>query len=98
MQSKLSIIVGLIQKMSALGEKHQKVLQALLRRVCMHGYVPLNTLVPFFDALHNQEGNVKAAKALYYLISLVLGPGSAGTAASLATMRGTHFFGCCLFI
>lgn len=78
MQSKLSIIIGLVQKMSALGEKHQKVLQALLRRVCMHGYVPLNTLIPFFDALHNQESNVKASKALYYLIALVLGPGSAG--------------------
>lgn len=70
--------MGLVQKMSALGEKHQKVLQALLRRVCMHGYVPLNTLIPFFDALHNQDGNVKASKVMHYLISLVLGPGSAG--------------------
>jgi hypothetical protein len=77
-QSKLSIIVGLVQQMSALGEKHQKVLQALLRRICMHGHVPWNTLVPFFDAVHNQEGNPKALRVLYYLIALVLSPGSAG--------------------
>lgn len=88
MQSKLSMIVGLMQKMSALGEKHQKVLQALLRRVCMHGYVPLNTLVPFFDALHNQEGNVKVTKVLHYLISLVLGSGSAGAFATINTKHG----------
>eukprot|EP00892_Ulva_mutabilis_P007551 jgi/Ulvmu1/5168/UM021_0185.1 len=89
--SKLSIIVGLMQKMSALGEKHQKVLQALLRRVCMHGYVPLNTLVPLFDALHNQESNIKATKVLHYLISLVLGPGSAGTPVPLLPAAGTAF-------
>lgn len=79
LQSKLSMIVGLIQQMSALGEKHHKVLQALLRRVCMHGHVPWNTLTPFFDAIQNQESNPKALRVLYYLNALVLSSGSAGT-------------------
>lgn len=79
LQSKLTMIVNFIQQMSALGEKHQKVLQALLRRACMHGHVPWNVLTPFFDAIQNLEGNPKALRVLHYLIALVLSSGSAGT-------------------
>ena len=90
-QSKLSMMVGLVQQTSTLGEKHQKVLQALLRRVCMHGHVPWNTLTPFFDAIQNQDSNPKALRVLYYLNALVLSSGSAG-----APQHPSSFLPACL--
>ena len=77
-QSKLSVLVDRAQHLSTLGDKHEKVLQALLRRICMNGFIPWNALVPLFDALHNQASNVKATRALHYLIGVILSCGSAG--------------------
>ena len=90
LQSKLSMIIGLVQQTSAMGEKHAKVLQALLRRVCMHGHVPWNTLTPFFDAIQNQEGNPKACRVLHYLTALVLSSGSAGTLQTRSLSFNSH--------
>jgi hypothetical protein len=81
MQSKLSVLVDKAQQLSTMGDKHTKVLQALLRRVCMNGYIPWNALVPLFDALHNQESNAKGSRLLNYLINSILSCGSAGMSA-----------------
>jgi hypothetical protein len=78
MQSKLSVLVDKAQQLSTTGNKHEKVLQALLRRICMHGYVPWNALVPMFDALHNQEANAKGSRVIHYLINTLLSCGAAG--------------------
>ena len=78
-QSKLSVLVDKAQQLSTTGDKHAKVLQALLRRICMNGYVPWNALVPIFDALHNQESNPKGSRVLHYLVGCLLSCGSAGT-------------------
>lgn len=77
-QSKLSVLVDKAQHLSTTGNKHRKVLQALLRRICMHGFVPWNALVPLFDALHNQEANEKGSRLIHYLINTLLSCGAAG--------------------
>ena len=83
LQSKLSVLVEKVQQLSAMGDKHAKVLQALLCRICMNGYTPWNVLVPFFDAAYNQEGTPKAARVLHYLIGTILSCGSAGAPSAL---------------
>jgi hypothetical protein len=57
------------------------VLQALLRRICMNGYIPWNALVPILDAMYNQESNAKSSRVLHYLTSCLLSCGSAGARA-----------------
>jgi hypothetical protein len=75
----LSVIVDKVQQLSAMGDRHVKILQALLRRVCMNEFVPSSALAPLFDSMYNQNGNVKAVRVLFYVIGVVLGCGSAGS-------------------
>ena len=89
MQSKLAVLVDRMQQLSTQGDKHARVLQALLRRICMNGHIPWNALASFWEALQSQDGNVKATRVLHYLLSMVLGCGAAGAPQLCALIAQT---------